>query len=82
MVRRSLIEICSWTRRLKISVSFWRGTRRVTSLIEVGVGFFDELENPSDLLDPDEVGGVLAVEVGEVEDHHVEGLPEFDARFV
>ena len=48
---------------------------------EIGKRFFEEFEDAAHLLDADELGGVLAVKVGEVEDHHVERLPILDARF-
>ena len=54
----------------------------MTSLIEIGKRFFDEFQNAPDFLDADKIAGVLPVEIGEVEDHHIEGLPEFDPRFL
>ena len=63
----------------EISVSFWSGTRRVTSLIEIGERFFDEFEDRAHFLDSDEFAGVLAVELREVEDHHFKACPIADA---
>ena len=82
MVRRSLMETLLLDEPSENLGEFLQRDEAGDFFDEVGERFFDELQNGAHFLDADEIAGVLAVEVGEVEDHHFERLPEFDAGFL